>query len=213
MRMNRFFGLLALCVLASGPAHAGTQDFILVNSTGSEIHDLYVSESGNMSWEENLLPGADTFLNSTEMAITFSGRSACVWDLMAQEGDVQAVWEGIDLCQVSAVTLHCGESSCWATYSTGTQDFTLVNFTGSDIHDLYISESSNTSWEEDLLAGDTYLPHGNEVPIEFAGRRSCLWDLMAQEGDAQATWQGINLCEVSVVTLHCDEQACYATFE
>ena len=213
MKMIRSLGPLALCMLASGAAQAGTQDFILVNSTGSEIHDLYISESGNMSWEENLFPGASEFPNGTEIAISFSGRDACLWDLLAQEGDAQAVWEKIDLCQVSAVTLHCGDDSCWANYSTGTQDFTLVNFTGADIHDLYISESGNASWEEDLFAGESYLPHGNELPIDFTGRRSCLWDLMVQEGGAQAVWQGINLCEVSVVTLHCDEQTCYATFE
>lgn len=213
MNLIRSLGLLALGALASGSARAGTQDFILVNSTGSEIHDLYISESGNMSWEENLLPGASYLPNSTEMAITFSGRRACLWDLMAQEGDAQVVWEGINLCQVSAVTLHCDERNCWATYSAGTQDFTLVNFTGSEIHELYISESANTSWEENLFPGESFLPHGNQLPIAFSGRRSCLWDLMAQEDDAQAVWEGINLCEVSVVTLHCENQACYATFE
>ena len=100
-----------------------------------------------------------------------------------------------------------------STARAGTQDFVLINATGSEIHDLYISESGNPSWEENLLPGDQYLPHGNQVPITFSGRNACSWDLMAQEGDAQAIWEGINLCQVSVVTLHCDGEACYATFE
>jgi len=213
MKVIRNLGFLALCALVSGAAQAGTQDFILVNSTGSEIHDLYISESGNTSWEENFFPGAENFPNGTQTAITFSGRSACLWDLLVQEGDAQAVWEKIDLCRISAVTLHCDDSSCWAHYSTGTQDFTLVNFTGIDIRDLYISETGNASWEEDLFAGQSYLPDGNELPITFSGRASCLWDLMVQEGDGQVIWEAVNLCEVSIVTLHCDEQACYATYE
>lgn len=95
----------------------------------------------------------------------------------------------------------------------GTQDFTLVNQTGVEIHNLFISETSNEDWEEDVL-GEHVLPDGNRMTIEFHGRGACIWDLMVldEAGDG-LTWTGINLCEASVVVLRCDDEECWSEAE
>lgn len=95
----------------------------------------------------------------------------------------------------------------------GTQDFTLVNDTGVDIHNLFISESGNENWEEDVL-GDDVLPDGARTTIGFAGYDACLWDVLVldQAGDG-LTWTGLNLCEASVVILRCDDEQCWADWE
>ena len=95
----------------------------------------------------------------------------------------------------------------------GTQDFTLVNETGSAIHTLFISESSSDRWEEDVLGEDT-LPDGERLDVTFSGRKACLWDLRVTDpDDNEVTWTGIDLCEVSVVVLRCNESECWADFE
>jgi hypothetical protein len=95
----------------------------------------------------------------------------------------------------------------------GTQDFTLVNQTGVEIFSLYLSETTNDEWEEDVL-GDRVLPHGNRLDINFHGRRACLWDiLITDEDDNQVTWSAINLCEATVVVLRCDDSECWAEWE
>jgi hypothetical protein len=95
----------------------------------------------------------------------------------------------------------------------GTQDFTLVNQTGIVIYSLYISETTNDEWEEDVL-GENVLPNGESMPIEFFGRDACLWDLLITDGeDGEVTWDGINLCEASVVVLRCNDEECWADLE
>lgn len=95
----------------------------------------------------------------------------------------------------------------------GTQDFTLVNQTGVEIYRLYISETSNDDWEEDVL-GDNVLPDGHRLPVNFYGRSACYWDMMIEDRDENnVTWTGINLCEASVVVLRCDDDECWAEWE
>jgi hypothetical protein len=95
----------------------------------------------------------------------------------------------------------------------GTQDFTLVNQTGGTVYSLFISESANNSWEEDVLGEDT-LPNGQRMNVGFSGRSACLWDMKVTDPDGNdAVWTGINLCEVSVVVLRCNNQECWAEYE
>jgi len=90
----------------------------------------------------------------------------------------------------------------------GTQDFTLVNPSGTDVYSLYISETKNDDWEEDVLGA------GNWVKISFGGEAACRWDMMVTEADdKQLTFQGIKLCKASVVTLHCNDKECWADAE
>lgn len=95
----------------------------------------------------------------------------------------------------------------------GTQDFTLVNQTGVEVYRLFLSETTNEAWEEDVL-GDRVLPDGSRIDIDFYGRSSCLWDMMVTDEEGNSLeWSGINLCEASVVVLRCNEQECWAEWE
>lgn len=104
-----------LCALALAPAAAaGTQDFILVNETGVDIFELYVSETRSDDWEEDVL-GDEVLLDGERADITFSGRGACMWDMLANDeaGDGIA-FQAIDLCETSVVVLRCDDEECWA---------------------------------------------------------------------------------------------------
>lgn len=84
----------------------------------------------------------------------------------------------------------------------GRQDFTLVNKTGVEIHELYVSPHSAETWEEDVLGADT-LPSGQSVEIKFARKeKSKLWDLKIVDGEGNSIeWESLNLLEISEVTL------------
>ena len=83
------------------------------------------------------------------------------------------------------------------------QDFTLVNRTGYDISEVYVSPSKADDWEEDIL-GDEELEDGDEQHITFkrAGK-TCLWDLKVvySDDDSSAVWHEIDLCKVSQITI------------
>lgn len=89
----------------------------------------------------------------------------------------------------------------------GQQDFTLVNRTGYQIDEVYVSRSSSRNWGDDIMGKDA-LDDGNRVNISFnAPDRVCAWDMKVKYNDGdEATWNDINLCNISTVTLHWDRK-------
>lgn len=109
-------GLAVVIIMVASKASAGTQDFTLVNETGVAIHNLFISESAKDDWEEDVL-GEDVLENGESVTITFSGKKACLWDMMVKDEDGEAMyWRKIDLCKVEKVVLHCNKKECWATF-------------------------------------------------------------------------------------------------
>lgn len=84
------------------------------------------------------------------------------------------------------------------------QDFLLVNRTGYDISEVYISPSKADDWEEDILGSEDNLDDGDEKMIRFKRvGKTCMWDLKVvyDDDDSSAVWHDINLCEVSKITI------------
>jgi hypothetical protein len=96
----------------------------------------------------------------------------------------------------------------------GKQDFTLVNQTGVEIHELYVSPHKSNDWEEDVLGQDT-LPSGDSVTIHFSPKeRAKLWDLKIVDKEGNSIeWESLNLLEISKVTLHYKDGKAWADIE
>jgi len=87
---------------AAAPALAGAGNFTLVNSSGADIAALEIRRTGTTDWAP--LPGAAS--NGASTAIIFSNPD-CAFDVRARlKGDGTAVWSGLNLCEVSRVTLR-----------------------------------------------------------------------------------------------------------
>lgn len=100
-------GFLAAVVVCGVTAAAqGKQDFTLVNKTGLVITELYVSPSNDDEWGEDVL-GRDVLEDGQKVDIQFSrGDKACKWDLkIVDEDEDDVIWEDIDLCKASEITL------------------------------------------------------------------------------------------------------------
>ncbi len=76
------------------------------------------------------------------------------------------------------------------TLLAGDQDFTLVNKTGIEIHNLHVSPSDENDWGDDVLGKDT-LADGESVKITFHPKEeSAKWDLRVADKDGNAiTWE------------------------
>jgi hypothetical protein len=103
--------LLGLCVAVvlatSVAAFSGDQDFTLVNKTGLIINELYLSPTGDDQWGEDVL-GVDTLADGAQVEISFSHKETdCMWDMkiVDEDGD-DVVWEKINLCKASEITLY-----------------------------------------------------------------------------------------------------------
>lgn len=91
----------------------------------------------------------------------------------------------------------------------GRQDFDLVNKTGYEISEVYVSPSKSDDWEEDVLGTGT-LPDGNRIHIKFhRATQTCDWDLKVvyTVDESTAEWEKINLCEVEKITIHYDRKS------
>ena len=89
------------------------------------------------------------------------------------------------------------------------QDFALVNKTGYEIKEVYVSPSKSSDWEEDIL-GEGVLESGASREIRFhRSAKSCHWDLQViyTIDSSKAVWNEIDLCSVEKVTIHYDKDA------
>lgn len=96
----------------------------------------------------------------------------------------------------------------------GTQDFSLTNATGYQIDSIFVSPTTEASWQEDIMGRDA-LADGEAVDITFdAPDGQCMWDLKAIYNDGEeAVWIGFDLCTISSITLHYENGTTSATYE
>jgi hypothetical protein len=109
------FSLLGLFMLAAqiNAQAQNRQDFVLINKTGYEISEVYISTIKTNDWEENVI-GDESLEDDEARTIRFANAGkACIWDLKVvyEDDDSTAVWNGIDLCKTSRVTLFYNRNS------------------------------------------------------------------------------------------------------
>lgn len=116
-KLFAFLFVLTLSVISVQNISAGKQDFVLVNGTGVDIHELYVSPTKSDDWGEDIL-GQDILKDGQQATIGFSrDESACLWDFSVSDPDEASVeWSGIDLCKYEKITLHIKGEKVWATF-------------------------------------------------------------------------------------------------
>ncbi|WP_341990963.1 hypothetical protein [Azorhizobium sp. AG788] len=88
------------------------------------------------------------------------------------------------------------------------QDFTLVNKTGYEIEEVFVSPGKSGDWEEDVLGKGT-LDDGESVNIRFKrASKTCIWDLKVvySVDSSNAIWYDIDLCSVRKITIRYDKK-------
>lgn len=120
MKFTRTLLVAAAFSLAVAPGVAGAQgqqDFLLTNSTGYDIAEIYVAPASSDNWEEDVM-GDDTLDNGQGVRIQFPLKAKqCIYDIKVvwTDGD-EAQWRKFDLCTVSHITLHWNDGEASADY-------------------------------------------------------------------------------------------------
>ncbi len=98
---------LALLTAPASALRAANQDFVLVNKTGYDIAEVYISPANDKDWGEDVM-GKDTLDDGDRVTIEFSHKEKeCVWDMkIVFDDEEEAVWEDFDLCKVREITLR-----------------------------------------------------------------------------------------------------------
>ena len=86
--------------------------------------------------------------------------------------------------------------------NAGDADFTLVNGTGIDIAEIYISAANRNSWGRDRL-GKSTLDNGKSRLFEFSDSANCNQDIKVVFDDdaGEVIWKNLDLCEINKLTL------------
>ena len=98
--------------------------------------------------------------------------------------------------------LICGLTS--VAHAQNKQDFTLVNRTGYDISEIYISPGKADAWGDDLLDEvQDGLEDGKSTPITFTNAKTCIWDIKVvyDVDDSEAIWHDVNLCKIQKIKM------------
>jgi hypothetical protein len=109
---------------------------------------------------------------------------------------------GIALCGFSA---SVGSASA----DDAKQDFKLVNKTGYELKELYVSPSKSDDWQDDVL-GQSTLGDGDAANIKFhRATKACHWDIKVvySADSSSAVWSDVDLCSIEKVTIHYDKDA------
>ncbi|AMB43667.1 hypothetical protein [Methylobacterium sp. AMS5] len=94
------------------------------------------------------------------------------------------------------------------TLAQGKQDFTLVNRTGYQIDEVYVGPVNQSHWGQDVMGKDA-IGNGDKADITFnGGSNACKWDIKVVYNDGdESEFRGVNLCNVSTVTLFWNRSA------
>jgi hypothetical protein len=109
--MKKWFaiGITAITLATvSSVSLAGQQDFTLVNKTGYELDQVYVSPASAKNWHEDVM-GQETIADGQSAKITFSPENEiCKYDLKVVYtiDKSEVVWSDIDLCKEEKITIH-----------------------------------------------------------------------------------------------------------
>ncbi len=101
-------GLLSVCL--SGSVTAGERDFVVHNSTGGDIHALFISPASMNAWAEAAL-GADPLIEGDSVTVPFNrSGEAALWDVKVSQADGgDQTWRRINLGQLSELTLQLND--------------------------------------------------------------------------------------------------------
>ncbi|MEO7821459.1 MAG: hypothetical protein ABIR51_08100 [Sphingomicrobium sp.] len=96
------FAIAAALLMSPVAALAGASGFSIVNQSGSPLSGLSLRRTGSSDWHPlgaGLSPGASSKYSFTD--------PDCAFDIKATlAGSGEAVWRGVNLCEVASVTLQ-----------------------------------------------------------------------------------------------------------
>lgn len=105
---NVLFGVVMSLAMLSF-AHAGDQDFELVNASSSPICYVYISPSNANNWGDDVLGSGECMGTGEAIDITFNGTSQKLWDLRVEDSNGRGeTYRGFNLMEISQITVKGG---------------------------------------------------------------------------------------------------------
>ncbi len=188
------------------PAEAQNR-FWLVNGTGMQINEAYVSPSRLSEWGPDIL-GAGVLPAGQQVWVT-PNFGDCMLDVRVRYANgAEDTRMGVNACGLSRIVFGGGAGAViggpGATISPGRAavadpSFTFVNNSGATIRELYVSLTSQRNWGPDRL-GQGVLEPGGSVALRLPQAGVCTVDIrVVYMNGAAAERRGVETCSISAL--------------
>lgn len=194
--LRRSLLALALMLAALTPAAAQNR-FSLINNSGEQINEVYVSASRVSSWGRDLL-GANVLAAGGNVWIV-PATSDCTVDIRVVFANGRAEERRqVNACSISRYA-WAGPGGGTNPAKAGDPSFRFVNETGQIVRELYVSLSTDSNWGADRL-GQGVLNPGQNAWVGLPQGRACNVDIRVVYADGRsAERRGMETCSLAQV--------------
>jgi hypothetical protein len=199
--------------LGLGVQNASAQNrFFVVNNSGQQINEIYVSSSRVQQWGPDIL-GSSVLPAGNQVWVTPTF-SDCVLDVrVVYAGGREESRMGVNACNISRITMGGGVVQApgagagavigggpgRGVVAQGNPSFVFINATGFVIREIYASMSTQRDWGVDRLGANTLAP-GGQLNIGLPTGMGCNTDVRVvfTNGTTQDR-RGLETCSISAL--------------
>lgn len=210
MKKNLFILLILIFVDPFNLYAQHEVKFTLVNKTGFEFVDIFISPAGENKWGEDLSLGVFTDLEAKDFSIRTKEKT-CSYDLKAMKPDsTLLIFRNINLCKMIIVTLLYEFDQ-----PLFVQDLILENLTDLTFSEIYMRESSGGIWGINVLGANVLTRNEKAIiSIKPGKANACLYEIKGVLlNGREMIYKNINICNESHIVLFRYEGKPYHGFE
>jgi hypothetical protein len=192
-----FFAVMMLLLFSMVSAqHEIT--FTLVNKTGFELVDIFISAADQNQWSEDLSLGVFNDLEAKDFHMKTTEK-ICQYDLKAIRPDsTELLFKGVNLCKKLIVTLLYEFDQ-----PMFVQDIILENLTDFTFSEIYVRDLTTSFWGQNVLGANALTRNEKAViSIPPGNPNACLYDIKGVlMNGREVLYNSINICNQAHIVL------------
>ena len=191
--MKKFYLIFFLNILIFYQTIPAQNEVIvtLVNKTGFDFIDIYISPAGQNKWSEDLTLGLFNNFEQKDLKIR-SNEEICSYDLKAVRLDsTELIFKNLDLCKMLIVTLLYEFDE-----PTFVQDLILENQTDYTFMEIYVRDLPTSFWGMNVLGANALTPREKTfISIKQGNSKSCTYDIKGiLRNGKEMIFRNVNIC-------------------
>jgi hypothetical protein len=170
----------------------------LVNKTGFDLIDIYISPAGQNQWGEDLFLGTFNNFEAKDFTVT-TAEKICLYDLKVVKLDsTDLIFKNVNLCKMLIVTLLYDFDE-----PRFVQDLILENQTDLTFSEIYIRDLSTSFWGQNVLGANVLTPRESAIiSVKPGNEKVCLYQIKAVLlNGRELLYDNINICNEAHVVL------------
>ena len=210
--MKKFYLTLLLCCIMFYQTIPAQNEvlFTLVNKTGFDFIDIYISPADQNQWSEDLTLGL--FNNYEQKDLRIKTKSEiCSYDLKAVRLDsTELIFKNLNLCKMLIVTLLYEFDE-----PTFVQDLILENQTDYTFMEIYVRDLPTSPWGMNILGTNALTPREKAlISIKQGNSKSCSYDIKTVLiNRKELIYRNVNICNQSHIVLLRYQGKPYSSFD